>query len=62
MNDIVQEIWRSTLIPEGPMVVREALPADVKDKMYASLPPIWTRPTRTAPTAWPPARRWTSFR
>lgn len=32
MNDIV-EIWRSSLIPEGPMVVRKALPADVKDKV-----------------------------
>lgn len=32
MNSIV-EIWRSTLIPEGPMVVRAALPADVKDKV-----------------------------
>jgi phosphonate transport system substrate-binding protein len=32
MNQIV-EIWRSTMIPEGPMVVRAALPADVKDKV-----------------------------
>lgn len=32
MNDIV-EIWRSRLIPEGPMVVRQALPQDVKDKV-----------------------------
>lgn len=32
MNDIV-EIWRSRLIPEGPMVVRQALPQDVKDKI-----------------------------
>lgn len=32
MNDIV-EIWRSKLIPEGPMVVRRALPQDVKDKV-----------------------------
>ena len=30
MNNLV-EIWRSTLIPEGPMVVRAALPQDVKD-------------------------------
>jgi phosphonate transport system substrate-binding protein len=30
MNNLV-EIWRSTLIPEGPMVVRSALPQEVKD-------------------------------
>jgi phosphonate transport system substrate-binding protein len=32
MNDIV-EIWRSKPIPEGPIVLRRALPADVKTKM-----------------------------
>jgi phosphonate transport system substrate-binding protein len=32
MNTIV-EIWRSTLIPEGPMVVRAALSQEVKDKV-----------------------------
>lgn len=32
MNDIV-EIWRSRPIPEGPIVLRSALPQDVKDKM-----------------------------
>lgn len=32
MNDVV-EIWKSKLIPEGPMVVRNALPQDVKDKV-----------------------------
>jgi phosphonate transport system substrate-binding protein len=32
MNNLV-EIWKSKLIPEGPMVVRKALPADVKDKV-----------------------------
>ena len=32
MNNLV-EIWRSKLIPEGPMVVRAALPQDVKDKV-----------------------------
>lgn len=32
MNDVV-EIWRSGLIPEGPMVVRKSLPEDVKDKV-----------------------------
>ncbi|SMO41110.1 phosphonate ABC transporter substrate-binding protein [Paracoccus laeviglucosivorans] len=31
MNDMV-EIWRSEPIPEGPLVVRKALPADVKAK------------------------------
>jgi phosphonate transport system substrate-binding protein len=30
MNDLVQ-IWQSKLIPEGPLVVRAALPQDVKD-------------------------------
>jgi phosphonate transport system substrate-binding protein len=30
MSDLV-EIWKSALIPEGPMVVRSALPQDVKD-------------------------------
>lgn len=34
MNDLV-EIWRSKMIPEGPMVVRKALPQDVKDKVTA---------------------------
>jgi phosphonate transport system substrate-binding protein len=37
----MKEIWRSSLIPEGPMVVRRALPQDVKDKMYAMLDTIW---------------------
>jgi phosphonate transport system substrate-binding protein len=32
MNDIV-EIWRSKPIPEGPIVLRKALPNDVKTKM-----------------------------
>ncbi len=32
MNNLV-EIWRSAMIPEGPMVVRKALPQDVKDKV-----------------------------
>ncbi|QDY71424.1 phosphonate ABC transporter substrate-binding protein [Qingshengfaniella alkalisoli] len=34
MNDLV-EIWRSKPIPEGPVVVRSALPEDVKAKMIA---------------------------
>ncbi len=40
MNDIV-EIWRSKLIPEGPMVVRKALPADVKDKVTQITADLW---------------------
>ena len=34
MNDMV-EIWRSKPIPEGPVVLRSSLPADVKEKMVA---------------------------
>lgn len=34
MNDLV-ELWKSKLIPEGPMVLRSALPQDVKDKVTA---------------------------
>jgi phosphonate transport system substrate-binding protein len=34
MNDLV-EIWRSKPIPEGPIVLRKALPEDVKAKMVA---------------------------
>jgi phosphonate transport system substrate-binding protein len=37
----IQEIWRSKLIPEGPVVLRKTLPDDVKLKitgMLASLP------------------------
>lgn len=34
MNDLV-EIWKSKPIPEGPVVVRNALPEDVKAKMVA---------------------------
>jgi phosphonate transport system substrate-binding protein len=36
MNDIV-EIWKSKPIPEGPIVLRRALPEDVKAKMVAFL-------------------------
>jgi phosphonate transport system substrate-binding protein len=32
MNDLVQ-VWQSPLIPEGPVVLRTALPADVKATM-----------------------------
>lgn len=34
MNDLV-EIWKSEPIPEGPWVVRKALPQDVRDKFVA---------------------------
>ncbi len=40
MNNIV-EIWRSKMIPEGPLVVRRALPQDVKDKIYAMMDTMW---------------------
>jgi phosphonate transport system substrate-binding protein len=40
MNDLI-EIWRSTLIPEGPMVVRKALPQDVKDKVTQITADLW---------------------
>ncbi len=36
MNDLV-EIWRSKPIPEGPIVLRRALPEDVKAKVVAFL-------------------------
>jgi phosphonate transport system substrate-binding protein len=36
MNDLV-EIWKSKEIPEGPIVLRRALPADVKEKVVAFL-------------------------
>jgi phosphonate transport system substrate-binding protein len=37
----ITEIWRSKLIPEGPLVVRRTLPQDAKDKMYAMLDTMW---------------------
>jgi phosphonate transport system substrate-binding protein len=40
MSNLV-EIWRSTLIPEGPMVVRKALPQDVKDKVTQISADLW---------------------
>lgn len=40
MNELVQ-IWQSELIPEGPMVVRSALPQDVKDKVTELTANIW---------------------
>ncbi len=40
MNELV-EIWKSDLIPEGPMVVRKALPQDVKDKVTQLTADLW---------------------
>jgi phosphonate transport system substrate-binding protein len=40
MNNLV-EIWRSKLIPEGPMVVRAALPADAKAKVTKLTADLW---------------------
>jgi phosphonate transport system substrate-binding protein len=41
MNDLV-EIWKSKPIPEGPVVLRTALPADVKMKMAALMASLKT--------------------
>ncbi len=35
------EIWRSKLIPNGPFVVRRALPQDVKDKVNMLVDTMW---------------------
>ncbi len=40
MSNLV-EIWRSEVIPEGPMVVRKALPQDVKDKVTQLTANLW---------------------
>ncbi len=40
MSNLV-EIWKSKLIPEGPMVIRTALPQDVKDKVTALTADLW---------------------
>jgi phosphonate transport system substrate-binding protein len=40
MSDLVQ-IWQSTLIPEGPMVVRSGLPQDVKDIVTQLTADLW---------------------
>ena len=42
MNDLVQ-IWKSKEIPEGPMVVRSALPQDVKDKVTQITADLWEK-------------------
>ena len=40
MNNLV-EIWRSKLIPEGPLVIRSALPQEVKDKITNLTANLW---------------------
>lgn len=40
MNELV-EIWRSKLIPEGPMVLRAALPEEVKEKVTQLTADLW---------------------
>lgn len=40
MNDLVQ-IWQSNVIPEGPMVVRKALPQNVKDIVTEITANLW---------------------
>jgi phosphonate transport system substrate-binding protein len=40
MSNLV-EIWRSAMIPEGPLVVRKALPQDVKDKVTQISADMW---------------------
>ncbi len=40
MNEI-QEIWRSKMIPEGPIILRRTLLQDVKDKMVTMLETMW---------------------
>ncbi len=42
MNNLV-EIWRSAMIPEGPMVVRKALPQDIKDKVTQLTADLWEK-------------------
>ncbi|MCA3509898.1 MAG: phosphonate ABC transporter substrate-binding protein [Rhodobacter sp.] len=40
MSDLV-EIWRSKLIPEGPLVIRAALPQQVKDTVTQVTADLW---------------------
>ncbi|MBY5971247.1 phosphonate ABC transporter substrate-binding protein [Ferrimonas balearica] len=40
MNDLVQ-IWQSNIIPEGPFVLRKALPQDVKDAVTQLTADLW---------------------
>ena len=50
MNDFV-EVWRSPLIPNGPIVVRTALGADMTAKFTALHASTCRRPTRPASSA-----------
>ena len=47
MNELV-EIWKSKVIPEGPVVLRKALPAEVKAKMTALVDGLHERDTECA--------------
>ncbi len=47
MNELVQ-IWKSKVIPEGPVVLRKALPADVKATMTALVDGLHERDTECA--------------
>ncbi|MBU2982242.1 phosphonate ABC transporter substrate-binding protein [Lentibacter algarum] len=47
MNDLV-EIWRSEIIPEGPIVLRRALPADVKAQVTEFLGNLHTQDAECA--------------
>lgn len=40
MSNLV-EIWRSKMIPEGPLVIRSELPQEVKDKVTALTADLW---------------------
>ena len=47
MNELVQ-IWKSKVIPEGPIVLRKELPADVKEKMTALMDGLHEKDTDCA--------------
>ncbi|MFC0278403.1 phosphonate ABC transporter substrate-binding protein [Falsigemmobacter intermedius] len=47
MNNLT-EIWRSKLIPEGPMVLRKALPQEVKDKVTRLTADLWEKDPKCA--------------
>jgi phosphonate transport system substrate-binding protein len=47
MNDMVQ-IWKSDVIPEGPVVLRKALPDDVRAKMTALVDGLYERDAECA--------------
>lgn len=47
MNDLV-EIWRSKEIPEGPIVLRRALPSDVKQKVVTFLSELHSKDQQCA--------------